>query len=157
MVTMDDISPDSFEQITLVEDLPRDECLRLLATRTIGRVGFVHDGHPMVLPVQYVYVAGAVVVRTAYGSAFDRAVCGVEVAFEIDAVDPGYHAGWSVMARGIAQGLDEPAVARLLDETRLRPWGLELRPGWVRITLTEVTGRRIIQERFVGWRSRPVL
>ncbi len=149
---MDEVS---YDQVTIVEELPPEECLRLLATRTIGRVGFVHDGHPMVLPVQYVFLDGAVLVRTAYGSAFDRAVRGVEVAFEIDAVDPGYHAGWSVMARGMAEGLDDGTGARLPPDTTSRPWGLGTRPGWVRIAISEVSGRRIIQERSVDWRSRP--
>jgi uncharacterized protein len=139
--------PRQLDPVTIMEDVPRQECLRLLTTRSIGRIGFSHEGHPMVLPVQFVYRDGEIILRTAYGSSFDRAVRGIEVAFEIDAVDPGYHAGWSVMVRGVAEGFDENDTAHLVDESALRPWGLDQRPGWVRIIVSEVTGRRIMQAR----------
>jgi hypothetical protein len=64
-----------------------------------------------------------------------------------ETVDPGYHAGWSVMARGIAEGLDDRDAQRFANEPALRPWGLDERPGWVRIVVDEITGRRIVQAR----------
>jgi nitroimidazol reductase NimA-like FMN-containing flavoprotein (pyridoxamine 5'-phosphate oxidase superfamily) len=144
---MDPAFARQLDPVTIMEELPQRECLRLLTTRSIGRIGFSHEERPMVLPVQYVYRNGEIILRTAYGSSFDRAVRGIEVAFEIDAVDPGYHAGWSVMVRGLAEGLDENDTAHLVDESALRPWGLDQRPGWVRIAVSEVTGRRIMQSR----------
>ncbi len=133
------------DHVTVLEDLSPAECHRLLATCTIGRVGFVHEGRPFVLPVQYLYGDGDVIVRTAGGSAFDRAIRRADVAFEIDAVDPGYHAGWSVMARGCAEEISEAVAVQLLNGAQLRPWGLAQVPGWVRIRITEISGRRIVQ------------
>ncbi len=140
------------DDVTILEELTPLECQRLLATQSIGRVGFVHSGSVFVLPVQYSYCCGDVLVRTADGSAFDRAIRDSEVVFEIDAVDPGYHAGWSVMARGIAEGIDEATASSMLAGMPLRPWGLAERPGWVCIRIAEATGRRILHvpHRFVG-------
>lgn len=144
---MDDPAIRRLDALTVMEELSGSECLRLLTTQSIGRIGFSYDGHPMVLPVQYAYRDGEIIVRTAYGSSFDRAVRGIEVAFEIDAVDPGYHAGWSVIARGVAEGLDDREAALFAKESALRPWALDQPPGWVRILVAEVTGRRIVQAR----------
>ena len=47
--------------------IPRAECLRLLAGQTVGRLGFVVHGRPMVLPVNYVLVGDLIVFRTGEG------------------------------------------------------------------------------------------
>jgi Pyridoxamine 5'-phosphate oxidase len=44
------------------------ECLRLLAARQVGRLGFVLGGGPEVLPINYVLDGDAVVFATAEGS-----------------------------------------------------------------------------------------
>ena len=65
----------------------RPTCLRLLGTGRIGRVGFVSDGQPHVLPVNYVASdAGEVVFRTTDGSVL-TAVAGGPAVFEIDGYD----------------------------------------------------------------------
>ena len=43
-----------------IEKIPREECLRLLERESfVGRVGFVVDGRPMVLPVNYLAEGGS--------------------------------------------------------------------------------------------------
>jgi nitroimidazol reductase NimA-like FMN-containing flavoprotein (pyridoxamine 5'-phosphate oxidase superfamily) len=135
------------DHYTVLEDLDGDECLRLVATQQVGRVAFDHLGQPTVLPVHFALVSRLVVIRTAAGSWFDRAVRGRRVAFEVDSVDPGYHAGWSVMGRGTARGLEEYVDSGRLPEFRLRPWALAAPPGWIGVDLDELTGRRIVQLR----------
>ena len=51
-----------------LEILPFDECLRLLASVPVGRVGFVVDGEVVVLPVNHVVDGQDVIFRPAYGS-----------------------------------------------------------------------------------------
>lgn len=48
-----------------------DECLRLLESRSVGRIAFVDDGDPQVLPVNYRVHEGAIVFRTHYGPLLD--------------------------------------------------------------------------------------
>ena len=133
------------DDVTVLEELEADECLRLLATQGIGRVAFIVDGEPTVLPVNFTLVEGVVVFRTAAGSAFDLLVREAEVAFEVDQADPAYHSGWSVVGRGTAEGLVDVMPAVALAELPLRPWGLAEVPGWIGVRLREVTGRRLVQ------------
>jgi hypothetical protein len=82
--------------------LTERECLALLATTSIGRVGLSWRALPMILPVHYQLRDHTVVVRTMRGSTLDRASDGTVVAFEAEgpagAVDPT----WSVAAAGLA-------------------------------------------------------
>jgi hypothetical protein len=133
------------DDVTVLEELAAEECLRLLATQAIGRVAFIIDGDPAVLPVNFTLVEGVVVFRTAAGSAFDVLVREAEVAFEVDQADPAYHSGWSVVGRGTAEGLEDVIPADVLEELPLRPWGLAVAPGWIGVRLREVTGRRLVQ------------
>ena len=133
------------DDVTVLEDLDAGECLRLLATQGIGRVAFIVDGEPTVLPVNFTLVEDVVVFRTAAGSAFDVLVRDAEVAFEVDQADPAYHSGWSVIGRGRAEGLEQMMPVDALEQLTLRPWGLVAAPGWIGVRLREITGRRIVQ------------
>ncbi|MFZ1489370.1 MAG: pyridoxamine 5'-phosphate oxidase family protein [Ilumatobacteraceae bacterium] len=130
---------------TVLQELEPAECLRLINTQHVGRVAFEDVDGPVVLPVHFALVQRLVVVRTAAGSWFDRAIRSRRVAFEVDSLDPGYHAGWSVMGRGRARGLEEYMATGHLPELDLRPWALTDPPGWVGIDLDELSGRRIVQ------------
>ena len=92
------------DDVTVLEDLPIAECLRLIATQRIGRVAFTVEAEPAVLPVNFSLVDDVVVFRTALGSAFDLLIRRAEIAFEVDHADPAYHSGWSVIGRGHGRG-----------------------------------------------------
>ncbi len=49
----------------LVEELDEAACRRLVSREAFGRIGFVHGGEVMVLPVNAVVMANRVVFRTA--------------------------------------------------------------------------------------------
>ena len=67
-----------------LEILPLDECLRLLASVPVGRVGFVADGGVVVLPVNHLVDGQDVIFRTAYGSKLSAAEGQDLAAFEAD-------------------------------------------------------------------------
>jgi nitroimidazol reductase NimA-like FMN-containing flavoprotein (pyridoxamine 5'-phosphate oxidase superfamily) len=71
--------------------LPRDECIRLLATNelSLGRVAFVDQGRPVVLPVNYRVRDSAVIFRTDAGSKLDAATKGNWVALRSTRSTPG--------------------------------------------------------------------
>jgi uncharacterized protein len=135
----------SLDDTTMLEELDVEECLRLIATQHIGRVAFIVDGEPMVLPVNFSLIDETIVFRTSLGSTFDVLVRGATVAFEVDHADPAYHSGWSVIGHGTAESLDGEVPERALARLALRPWGRAVAPGWIGIRLYEVTGRRIVQ------------
>ena len=123
------------------ENIPREECLRLLASQIIGRVAVADfNGPPLVVPVNFVLDGEAVVFRTDYGSKFRLAVLReAPVSFEVDGVDPGQRTGWSVLLQGPATELPEGEAQGL----RLQPFAPGGKTHWVRIEPQSITGRRI--------------
>lgn len=126
--------------------LPEEECFRLLARGHLGRVGLVEGGRPVVLPVNYVFDRGFVVFQSTAGSKLEAAIQGRSVAFEIDAVDPMCHGGFSVLAYGPAEVVDSAAEIQRLSELPVRPWWPAARDRWVRIRVDEISGRRLRSE-----------
>src|ERR1700712_1247885 len=105
----------------LMRDLAQDECLRLLDTRSVGRLAFVDDEGPAVVPVNYVAQDGAVLLRISPHSSIGRHVRDQVVAFEADDIDEPTRSGWSVLLRGPARFVDAEDLP-LTAETRPQPW-----------------------------------
>ena len=127
-----------------LEVLGPDECLRLLASEPVGRLAFVLDGGPTILPVTYVVSHGGVAFRTASGSKLDTALMGRPVAFEVDGFDRDRRTGWSVVLRGVAEFVDDPDRIDELDERDLHPWSAHAEDGaWVLVRADEISGRRL--------------
>ncbi len=124
-------------------ELPEEECLRLLARGHLGRVGLVEEGRAVVLPVNYTFHEGAVVFQSTEGSKLEAAAAGRTVAFEIDAIDPIYHGGFSVLAYGPAGIVEAPDEIERLTELPVKPWWPEAHDRWIRIPVEVVTGRRL--------------
>lgn len=112
---------------TGLEYIPREECLRLLEGRHLGRAAVTVAGRPLVLPVNYAMDEGSIVFRTDPGTKFDAAVRGEFVAFEIDAADPEYHTGWSVLVTGVAEEILDPGERDWAEVLPLRPWAKDPR------------------------------
>src|ERR1700739_3736503 len=71
-----------------LEELERDECLRLLATAEIGRVIISTGALPAALPVNFFLDGDAIIFRTAPGTKLSAACDHAVVAFEVDSIDP---------------------------------------------------------------------
>lgn len=123
--------------------MPFDECLRLLASVPVGRIGFCADGEVVVLPVNHVIDGQAVIFRTARGAKLSAAESQNPVAFEADDYDPLARSGWSVLLNGHAEAVYEDTEIQRLRGLGLHPWVTAVdRPFWIRIRPTSVTGRR---------------
>jgi uncharacterized protein len=132
------------ELVAQMQTLGRGECLALLATASVGRVGLLVDGRPEILPVNYALDGESVLFRTAEGTALTQASMAI-VAFEVDRIDEESQAGWSVLVQGVAHDIGDaidPTSERLRRLT-LVSWAPGSRPRWVRITPRRITGRRI--------------
>jgi len=137
MTTYDAPSQDD----TTFEPIPREECLQLIASQSIGRVAVADYGAaPLVVPINFVLDGESVVFRTDYGSKFRLAVLGDHpVSFEVDAVEPGRRTGWSVLVQGAA----EEALNAQSQGLGVEPWAPGRKSHWVRIVPVSITGRRI--------------
>jgi nitroimidazol reductase NimA-like FMN-containing flavoprotein (pyridoxamine 5'-phosphate oxidase superfamily) len=130
--------------IASVEILNRDECLDLLATGSVARVGLLVDGRPEVLPVNYAIDGDQILFRTAEGSVLNQASLAV-VAVEVDRVDEEAHTGWSVLVQGVAHDIGDAvdATSERLRRLTLVTWAPGARQFWFRVDPDKITGRRI--------------
>ena len=68
-------------------ELSENECIKLLADHTAGRIGFMGLDGPQILPVTYQYRFGSVIFRTSPVGALSGLARRTSVAFEIDRID----------------------------------------------------------------------
>ena len=122
-----------------LEELSREESLRLVGTLGIGRIAVpTPEGAPLVVPVNYVLDGDIVVFRSDPGRKL-FAVRQHPASFQVDAVDPYHRAGWSVLIQGIAY----EATPQEVEHLTVEPWAGGEKQHWVRVLPRVVSGRRI--------------
>lgn len=126
-----------------LEVLERDQCLALLATATLGRVGLSSGALPTVLPVNFLLHDDQILIRSGHGTKLDAALSDAVVAFEVDDFDPLYHSGWSVVVTGVATSLDDPELLARVERLPLPRWAPEDLGHVVAISIEMVSGRRL--------------
>ena len=129
---------------TRVRELSRAESVELLQLHAfVGRVGFLVDGRPLILPVNYLADDDSIVFCTEPGTKLSALGGGAPVVFEVDDSRPLYQAGWSVVVKGTASEVTDEEELDALRRGPLRSWATRASEHWVKITIDEVTGRRI--------------
>ena len=129
----------------MLEELDEAECLRLIASGGVGRIGY------SVMPVNYRIYEGTIVFRTAQDSATDEdlrtgiANAEFKVAFEIDDFDTAARTGWNVLIQGSAHHVESDAERAAVAGAGVDPWPGGDRELFLRIIPTRVTGRRVSQ------------
>lgn len=123
-----------------LEVLSRAECLRLLASREVGRVGLTAGALPVVFPVHYCLVDGQVVFPATPGTSLERGTRDAVVAFQVDDLDLD-GCSWSVLVTGIARALEE---GHLLEHVRALParWSSPGGECHLALPMDLVSGRR---------------
>src|SRR5438270_14083220 len=97
--------------------LSREECMKLLASHSFGRLAVnTGSGAPVIRPVNYVFDerSQSVVFRTAPGSKFHALLRAANAAFEIDGTDESTRTGWSVIMQGVTDEITRSAAVRRL-------------------------------------------
>lgn len=122
--------------------LDRDECLRLLSTRSVGRLAYIaRAGVPDIVPVNYALAEGQLLIRTGSGPKLRAAERTDTVAFEVDDVDEDLHGGWSVVVRGRLSVVRPGELGVSASPT---PWATGPRRHLMRLEPARVTGRRLV-------------
>jgi CBS domain-containing protein len=139
------------------EVLSRRECRRLLALAAggVGRLGYVSDGQPVVIPVNYRMLDGDVLVRIGPGTTAAVLASGVIVAFEVDEVDPGRGTAWSVLVQGLATVLEDPADLARAEGAGVAPFVAQPGSTYVRVRTGVLSGRRFPLRPEVGPLAAP--
>ena len=130
-----------------LEVLDRQECLRLLATGTIGRIGLTMEALPVVLPINFRLVDDRIVFLTGVGSKLDAAAANAIVSFEVDDFDPMAHTGWSVVVTGATCEVTDAERQSALHWARVPRWAPAGDARYVEIATDRISGRRITHER----------
>ena len=124
-------------------EMPAGECRDLMGSTSVGRVAFVDEDGPVVLPVNYVLDGDSVLFRTSPANTIARHLDSATVAFEVDEFDDYTQSGWSVVVRGTASFVPAEELDR--DERSLPfPWADGVRTLVIRVTPSAVSGRRLL-------------
>lgn len=122
-----------------VTELTREQCWEHLYSARFGRIA-THDGDEIeITPINLVADDEKVYFRTAKGTKLLHLLLDEHVAVQVDRAQGGE--AWSVMVRGTARQLTDPAETARVDELPLRPWLETTKLEYVEVTPTKVTGR----------------
>jgi len=134
-----------------MEVLSRPECLSLLASGPVGRVGVSRDALPVIFPVTYCLLGDDVLFATGTGSKSLAVAAENVIAFEIDEIDPATRSGWSVVVVGVGRRVDEgdPDWQAAID-LDVRPWVGRHAVNLIRLGTDRLSGRRLVGTRGVG-------
>lgn len=125
-------------------DLSKTECETLLRAGVVGRVAVAAPDGPHILPINYSVVDDAIVVRTSPYSLLGTHGRDAILAFEIDQFDYEYQRGWSVMARGRSEVVQDPGeLEHIRSVWEPHPWAAGVRPLFIRTRWSELTGRQL--------------
>jgi uncharacterized protein len=124
-------------------DLSRNQCLRLLSSVKVGRVGVSIGALPVILPVNFVVVRENIVFHTVPGTKLDAATAHAVVAFEGDDYAEDGSWGWSVLIQGIASEITGAPEHDDMRVALLRAWAFRggLANRTIRIDPTFISGK----------------
>jgi len=118
--------------------------LDLLTAKKVGRIGFLAEDGPVVLPMNYVLSGDHIIVRTVAFGVVARSAIDQKVAFEVDDVDDFLEAGWSVLVRGAGTLLSDDQLEQLTSSPSPDPWAEGPRTLFFSIACEQVSGRRLL-------------
>ncbi len=133
-----------------ISEFTRESCFVHLGRASIGRIGITMGALPVILPVRFGRLDGAVVFWAMHDTKLHAASDGAVVAFQVDAYEPSAGRGWSVLVQGMASAIPDNQQARALEDSGLP----EVRPNGItsggrdviRINGTMVSGRNLQAE-----------
>lgn len=127
-----------------IRQLDADECISLLSQHEMGRVAFVSDDVPVILPVNYVLDGNSIVSEPIQVRSWRRSPC---AAWHSRSTVGGDSDAWSVLAQGFAREITD-ALGTRYDVLRSLAIPVQV-PGdkeyWIAIDIRELSGRRIQQ------------
>ncbi len=122
-----------------VQQLCQQAALELLERQTVGRFAYVaRAGVPDVVPVNYLWSHGCVLIRSGPGPKLQAAQRGDVVAFQVDELDADQRSGCSVVVTGRAS-----VVLAAPGDDLPEPWAAGPRRHLIRVSPDRIEGRRL--------------
>jgi|HubBroStandDraft_2_1064218.scaffolds.fasta_scaffold188143_1 transcriptional regulator with XRE-family HTH domain len=128
----------------VLEALTTQQCREHLAGGGVGRFLFdePHRG-PVAIPVNYRMDGHDVVFRTGRQTSLADALGRQQVSFDVDHFDDTLSEGWSVLLSGSARIIADPEELKHAETLGIQPWAGGERDLYVRMSASQITGRRI--------------
>lgn len=123
-----------------VDFLSEEEAWALLEGANFGRLAVSVANKPEIFPINFYADGRSLLFRTAEGTKLLELTINSAVAFESDHYTEAE--AWSVIVKGNAAPLERQEEIYAADQLPLTPWIPTLKYVYVRITPTEITGRR---------------
>ncbi len=133
------------------ETLPVHECWRYLRSASVGRLAVVKNGQPEIFPVNYLPEDGTVLFQTGPGTKLDAVLRGESVVMEADGFNTYGTISWSVVVKGNPEPLSSEDENLASAGQGLSPWEPGEKDYLIRITPTEISGRRFVIESNTRW------
>lgn len=128
--------------IKQTQGLDRSECLRLVASRSVGRLGLTIGALPTVIPVNYRLIGERLYFRIGDDEKLRAATTCAVVAFQVDDIDESEHGGWSVVLTGIAEPIEHADIQERLESIGIPDWLPAARHAIVGLATDVVAGCR---------------
>jgi nitroimidazol reductase NimA-like FMN-containing flavoprotein (pyridoxamine 5'-phosphate oxidase superfamily) len=128
-----------------LEILSEEDCLLLLRSQAVGRVGFASAALPVILPVNFTVDGHAIVFATEAGAKLDAARTASVACLEVDGYEPLAHTGWSVLATGRLAEIEDPGRLAEAKRLPLSPWATRGALHYVELPIELLSGRRIVR------------
>ncbi|MBC9227261.1 hypothetical protein GL325_13095 [Aeromicrobium sp. 636] len=125
-----------------IQDLEHEECRELLQVGRFARIAFEGSDQLELLPVNYAYADGIILIRTSENAGL-ASIVERRFVLEADHHDDTFQTGWSVVVRG---------TAAIASREQIETFGGRLPNSWagsegtavhIAITPTELRGRRV--------------
>jgi nitroimidazol reductase NimA-like FMN-containing flavoprotein (pyridoxamine 5'-phosphate oxidase superfamily) len=130
-----------------LRELSYAECCALLARQRAGRVAVATPDGPHIIPLNYSVVGESIVFRTTPFSVLATYGRNAKLAFEVDHFRDEQRLGWSVVARGRADVVTDPAeLDRIRKGAVPLPWADGSRNLYFRLDWKELSGRTLGRE-----------
>lgn len=134
------------------EVLTVDKCWKYLESSYIGRLAVINGAVPEIFPVNFITFERTLFFRTAPGTKLRSLLAGTPVALETDGLNAYATEVWSVIVKGLPAPVSDGDVNLEMVDANREPWAPGLKEHLVRITPTEVTGRRFpVRSRTRWW------
>jgi len=112
----------------------------LLAGQRLGRLAVKSDVGLDIFPINYAVDGETLVFRTAEGTKLSSLISYSLVCFEIDSWTE--EVGYSVIIKGHAAPITDPAEIARAEALRLKPWVPTVKTIFVRIYVSEISARK---------------
>jgi uncharacterized protein len=99
---------------------------------------------PEIFPVNYVPNYGTVIFRTGQGTKVDAVLSSTMIALEADGLNTYGTIAWSVVIKGTAEVVSNNEEIQEAAEAGLAPWESGVKDHLIRVTPTELSGRRFV-------------